>query len=59
MGYVKVNMQVPGVQAFNEDVLMLVFEESDYSHWFPIQIGTLHLDQIIDFIYQEEINALS
>ena len=43
-GYIKVNLQVPGVQAYNEDVLMLVLEDIDYSYWVPIQFRTLHPD---------------
>ena len=57
--YIKENLQVTGGQAFNEDVLMLVLEDSDYSHWISIQIEIIHLDQIIDLITTEEIDALS
>ena len=35
--YVELNLQVPGVKAFDEDVLILVLEDSDYSKRVSIQ----------------------
>ena len=35
-GYVEVNLKVPGVSALNEDVLMLVVNDSAYSERVPI-----------------------
>ena len=32
MGYVEVNHKIPEIKAFNEDVLMLVIEDSAYAH---------------------------
>ena len=31
MGYVEVNLKIPEIKAFNEDVLMLVIEDSAYA----------------------------
>ena len=31
MGYVEVNLKIPEIKAFNEDVLMLVIENSEYA----------------------------
>ena len=45
-GYVEVNLHIPGVQAFSEDVFMPDVEDSDYDHKVLIQIET--------FIYIEE-----
>ena len=44
MGFVEHNLQVPDVKAFDEDVLMLVLEDSNYSKRVPIQIRTMHFD---------------
>ena len=59
LGYVEVTLQIPGVQAFNKDVLMFVLEENEYGHQVPIQIGTLHLDKITDLISKDEIYILT
>ena len=31
MGYIEVNLKIPEIKAFNEDVLMLVIEDSAYA----------------------------
>ena len=56
-GYVELRMRVPNVRAFDLDVLMLVIPESEYSHTVPITIGTIHIDEIIDLITDEELKA--
>ena len=56
-GYVELRMRVPNVRAFDLDVLMLVIPESEYSHRVPITIGTIHIDEIIDLITDEELKA--
>ena len=54
-GYVEVRMQIPNVKAFDLDVLMLVIPESQYSHRVPITLGTIHIDEIIGLITDEEL----
>ena len=54
-GYVEVRMQVPGIAAFDLDVLMLVIPESEYSKRVPVTIGTLHIDEILNLITGEEL----
>ena len=54
-GYVELRMRVPNVRAFDLDVLMLVIPESEYSRRVPITIGTIHIDEIIDLITDEEL----
>ena len=43
MGYVEVNLKIPEIKAFNENVLMLVKEDITYAQHVPIQLGTLHI----------------
>ena len=50
-------MRVPNVRAFDLDVLMLVIPESEYSRGVPITIGTIHIDEIIDLITDEEFKV--
>ena len=54
-GYVELRMRVPNVKAFDLDVLMLVIPESEYPRRGPITIGTIHIDEIIDLITDEEL----
>ena len=42
---------------FDLDVLMLVIPESEYSRGVPITIGTIHIDEIINLITDEELKA--
>ena len=54
-GYVEVRLQIPNVQAFNLDVLMLVIPGSEYSKSVPVTIGTIHIEEIINLITDEEL----
>ena len=58
-GYVEVRLQIPNVQAFDLDVLMLVIPESEYSKTVPVTIGTLHIDEIINLITDEELKMIN
>ena len=52
-------MQIPGIEAFDLDVLMLVIPESEYTKRVPITIGTLHIDEIISLITDDELRVAS
>ena len=47
-GYVEVLLEVPGIQNLSEYILMIVIEDSEYGDRVPLQIGTLHIDMILD-----------
>ena len=47
-GYVECRLNLPQVEKFDHDVLMLVIDDSQYGAKVPIQIGTLHIDMAID-----------
>ena len=59
MGYVGVSLKICEIKPFNEDVLMLVIEDSAYAQHVPIQLGTLHIDRGLDLISEKEITQLS
>ena len=59
MGYVEVNLKIPEIRAFNEDVLMLVIEESPYDQRVPIQLATLHINRALDLVSRTEMINLS
>ena len=53
-GYVECRLNLPQVEKFDHDVLMLVIDNSQYGARVPIQIGTLHIDMAIDLATNEE-----
>ena len=57
-GYVEVLLEVPGVKNLREYILMLVIEDSEYGERVLIQIGTLHIDMILEKATADEIDNL-
>ena len=53
-GYVECRLNLPQIEKFNQDVLMLVIDDSPYGARVPIQIGTLHIDMAISLATEEE-----
>ena len=53
-GYIECRLNLPQVKKFDQDVLMLVIDDSQYGTRVPIQIGTLHIDMAIDLATDEE-----
>ena len=51
-------MEIPGVDAFNEDCLFLVMPDHEYGQRVPVTIGTLHIDMIIEQAMKEELDQL-
>ena len=44
---------------FQGDVLILVVDDSRYTQWVPMALGTLHIDRTLDLVTDEEIEHLS
>ena len=44
LGYVEVHLRIPEVQAFDQDVLLLIILDSAHTQYTPITLGTLHID---------------
>ena len=59
LGYTEVNFQVPGVKALNEDILVVIQNDSAYSSRVPITLGTLHIDMVIEKATSEELQNLA
>ena len=59
MGYVEVNLKIPEIKAFNEDVLILMIEDSTNVQHVPIQLGMLHIDRALDLTSNKETTQLS
>ena len=58
LGYVEARLEIPGVDAFNEDCLFLVMPDHEYGHRVPVTIGTLHIDMIIEQATRDELDQL-
>ena len=43
--YVEVNLQIPGIKSYNEDVLLLVTPTTTYSKMVPVMVGTKIIDK--------------
>ena len=53
-GYIECRLNPPQIEKFDQDVLMLVIDDSPYGTRVPIQIGTLHIDMAINLATEEE-----
>ena len=56
LGYVEATLDIPEVEAFNEDCLFLVVSDHTYGKRVPLTIGTLHIDMIIECATKEELD---
>ena len=60
LGYIEVRMQIPGINSFDQDVLMLVGHTATHYHKkVPIQVGSRIIDQIVRNLMEEELKSLS
>ena len=57
-GCVEVELKIPKVKKFREYILLLVIDGIPYGERVPIQIGTLHIDMILDIATVEELATL-
>ena len=57
-GYVEEELTLPEVKSFKEGVLMLVIDDSEYRQRVPIQLGTLHIDLILEQATPNELATL-
>ena len=47
-GYVEALLEIPQVENFEEPSLFVVISDSEYGKQVPVQIGTLHIDLILE-----------
>ena len=57
-GYVEVLLEVLEVPWLKEYILMLVVKDSEYGNRVPLQLGTLHIDMILERATPEQLNKL-
>ena len=58
MGYTELRLDIPEINEFDHDMLMMIYPDSKYSHKVPIIIGTLHIDQMLELATAEELSNL-
>ena len=55
LGYVEVNLQIPGIKSYNEDVLLLVIPTVTYSKTVPVMVGTKIINKALSLITMGEL----
>ena len=58
-GYVEGRLGIPGLPDFGKDVLMLVIDDSPYGKRVPIQLGTIHIDMVLDALQGTNSHKIS
>ena len=57
-GYVEALLEIPQVRNFSEPSLFVVVSDSEYGKQVPVQIGTLHIDIVLEKVTREELTLL-
>ena len=57
-GYVEAVLEIPNVKNFAEPSLFVVVNDSEYGKQVPVQIGTLHIDLVLEKAAKEELARL-
>ena len=59
LGYVIVQVQVDGVQGYDEDqIALVILDESKFAEWIPIILGTPTISHVVNVMKEREIDAL-
>ena len=59
LGYVEVQLKIPEVKAFDQDMLLLIVPDSAHTQYTPVTIGTLHIDMGIKLATEKELEVLN
>ena len=59
LGFVKVNFQIPGIQHYNEDVLLLVIPTMTYSTIVTVVVGSKLIDRALSLITKGELEKVT
>ena len=58
IGYTQVQLQIPGIQGYDKDILVFIQKDSRYSEHVPVILGMLHIKDIIHSATKEELANL-
>ena len=53
--FVEVNLQIPGIRNYNEDVLLLVIPTMTYSKTVPVMVGTKIINKALSLMTEGEL----
>ena len=59
LGYVEVQLKIPEVEAFDQDVLLLIVPDSPHTQYTPTNLGILHIDMAIKLATEKELETLN
>ena len=55
LGYVEVNLHIPGIRSYNKDVLLLVILTMTYSEKVPVKVGSKIIDRTMGMIMKGQL----
>ena len=55
LGFVEVNLQIPGITSYNEDVLLLVIPTTTYSEMVLVMVGSKIMDRALSLMTKGEL----
>ena len=55
LGFVEVNLQIPGIRNYNEDALLLVIPTTTYSKTVPVMVGSKIIDRVMSLMTKGEL----
>ena len=55
LGYGEVNLQTLGIEAYNEDILLLVIPTMTYTEKVPVMVGFKIIDRTMEMITKGEV----
>ena len=55
LGFIDINLKIPGIQCYNEDVLLLVIPTMTYSKMVPVMVGSKIIDRALSLITKGEL----
>ena len=58
IGYIQIQLQIPGIKNYNKDILVFIQKDNRYSEHVPIILGMLHIKDIIQSATKEELANL-
>ena len=59
LGFMEVNLQIPGIKSYNEDVLLLVIPTTTYSEMVPVRVGSKITDRAMSIITKGELTKVT
>ena len=58
LGYIVIQVQVDGVQGYNEDeIALVILDLSNFMAWIPVVLGTLTIGQVVIVMKEVEADA--